>query len=82
MRSRVVRALATGSAAAVLAGGAAIASTGTAFAAPTASTSVAASQHAPTAKTCHHVKGYYKTVHHHGKTSKTWVKSHTVCTKK
>ncbi|MCW2871120.1 hypothetical protein [Actinacidiphila oryziradicis] len=59
-----------------------MASTGTAFAAPTASTSVTASQHAPTAQKCHNVKGYYKTVHKHGKTSKVWVKPHKVCTKK
>ncbi|MEU6894923.1 hypothetical protein ABZ934_24605 [Streptomyces sp. NPDC046557] len=83
MGSRIARALATGTAAAVLAGGAAIAATGTAIAAPTTSTSAAAtSQHATTAKNCHNVKGYYKTVHKNGKASKVWVKPHKVCTKK
>ncbi|MFI0150099.1 hypothetical protein [Streptomyces lydicus] len=81
MRSRIVRALATATAATLLAGGAAMASTATAFATPTTSAHVAASQYAPTAK-CHNVKGHYKTIHSHGKTKKVWVKPHKVCTKK
>lgn len=47
MRNRIIRALATGAAAGMLASGAAVASTGTAFAAP-ATTTVADSHNAPT----------------------------------
>jgi hypothetical protein len=81
MRSRILRALAASAAAAILAGGAAVTSTGTAFATPTHTASVAqASQHAPTAKKpCKTVKGYYKKVTSHGKTTKVWVKPHKVC---
>jgi hypothetical protein len=83
MGSRIARALATGTAAAVLAGGAVMASTVTAFAAPTAGTSVAAtSPHGTSMKKCHTVKGYYKKVRKNGKTMKVWVKPHKVCTKK
>ncbi|MGW3498207.1 hypothetical protein [Streptomyces sp. NPDC001020] len=75
MRSRFVRALATGVAAGMLASGAAVASVGPAFAASTASTGLHVT---PAKKHCHKVKGHYR--HVHGK--KVWVKPYTACTKK
>jgi hypothetical protein len=83
MRIQIVRALATSAAAAMLAGGAAVASTGTAFAAPTTSVThagVTTSQHAPTQRRCRTVKGYYKTVTERGRMKRVWVKPHRVCT--
>jgi hypothetical protein len=82
MRSQLVRTLANGAVAVLLTSGAAVASSGTAFAAPTPSDSVTAGQQAPMAKKCHHVKGYYRTAHSHGKTTKVWVKPHKACSKK
>jgi hypothetical protein len=57
-----------------------MASTVTAFAAPTAGTSVAAtSHHATSMKRCRTVKGHYRTVHRNGRTMRVWVSSHRVC---
>ncbi|MCQ8191833.1 hypothetical protein [Streptomyces rugosispiralis] len=92
MRNSIVRTLATGAAAAVLAGGAAVAAPGAAFATPTASvTHVKAdvprngATPSPTpsptmkGKHCKDVKAHTKTVTHHGKTYKVWISAHRVC---
>jgi hypothetical protein len=80
MRSRIVRALATSAATAMLAGGAVMVPMGTAFAAPAAHAGVTAGQHTPTARHCRMVKGHYRMVTVHGKHRRIWVKSHWVCT--
>ncbi|MEU3347258.1 hypothetical protein ABZ723_20170 [Streptomyces sp. NPDC006700] len=73
MRRRLTRALATGLAAGVMAGGAAVASVGTASAAPAKSTTSYGTAH----HNCHKVKGHYFTTRH-GK--RVWVSEHMVCT--
>ncbi|MEU5270284.1 hypothetical protein [Streptomyces hygroscopicus] len=92
MRNSIVRALATGAAAAVMAGGAAVAAPGTALATPTASvthTKADTTRHgaapSPTpspsksGKHCKEVKAHTKTVMHNGKSYKVWVSAHKVC---
>ncbi|MFF4759293.1 hypothetical protein [Streptomyces sp. NPDC001292] len=72
MRRRLTRALATGLAAGVMAGGAATVSVGIASAAPAKSTTSYS-----TARHCHKVKGHFET--RHGK--RVWVSEHMVCTR-
>lgn len=90
MRNSIVRTLATGAAAALLASGAAVASTSTAFATPAASVTHAkavSAQDTPsptpsptmTGKHCKEVKAKTKTVTHNGKTYKIWIEGHKVC---
>ncbi|MFF5584687.1 hypothetical protein [Streptomyces hygroscopicus] len=92
MRNSIVRALATGAAAAVMAGGAAVATPGTALATPTASvthTKVDTTHHgtapSPTpspsksGKHCKDMKAQTKTVTRDGKTYKVWISAHKVC---
>ncbi|CAK7283672.1 hypothetical protein ACNFR7_07020 [Streptomyces sp. RM1] len=73
MRGRITRTLAAGLTAGILASGAAVASVGTASAAPQAAPGAY-----PTAHHCYKVKGHY--AHHNGK--RVWVKAHKVCTKR
>lgn len=80
MRSRTVRALATSAAVALLAGGAAVATTSTAFAAPTGQSTVTTARHAPM-KRCTTVRGHYRTVTVRGRTRRVWVKPRVVCTR-
>ncbi|MGV9855181.1 hypothetical protein ACWDWU_41485 [Streptomyces sp. NPDC003442] len=92
MRNPIVRALATGAAAAVLAGGAAVAAPGTAFATPTVSATHTKADTAPhgtapsptpspskSGKHCKDIKARTKTVTHNGKTYEVWVSAHKVC---
>lgn len=92
MRNAIVRALATGAAAAVMAGGATVASTSTAFAAPAASVTHAralTAEHgakpsptpSPTmsGKHCKETKARTKTFTLHGKTWEVWIEAHKVC---
>ncbi|GED89101.1 hypothetical protein ACIQMV_28610 [Streptomyces sp. NPDC091412] len=72
MRRRFTRALATGLAAGVMAGGAAMVSVGTASAAPAKSTTSYSTAHH-----CHKVKAHFET--RHGK--RVWVSEHMVCTR-
>ncbi|CAM5484321.1 MULTISPECIES: hypothetical protein [Streptomyces] len=92
MRNSIVRTLATGAAAAVMAGGAAVAAPGTAFATPTTSathTKADTTQHgtapSPTpspsksGKHCKDIKAKTKTVTRGGKTYEVWISAHKVC---
>ncbi|MEU9789766.1 hypothetical protein AB0E27_03950 [Streptomyces sparsogenes] len=95
MRNSIVRALATGAAAALMAGGAAVTATSTAFAAPAASakpTAASAQQGSTpsptptphpsmTNKHCADIKPYSVTVTHEGKSYKFWVSGQKVCMK-
>ena len=74
MRNSIVRTLATGAAAALLAGGAALASPSTASATPSPTPSPTM-----TGKHCKEVKAKTKTVTHNGKTYKVWIEAHKVC---
>lgn len=80
MQSRIARSLVSGLAAAMLATGAGVAAAGTASAASSTTASVTSHHTAPTAK-CRTVKGYWRTVKSHGKTTRVWVKPRTVCTR-
>ncbi|MEU7245558.1 hypothetical protein ACI2L4_03635 [Streptomyces sparsogenes] len=91
MRNSIVRALATGAAAALLAGGAAVTATSTAFAAPaqhpTAASAQGGSTPSPTPtphpsmsnKQCAEIKAHTMTITHEGKSYKLWISSQKVC---
>ncbi|GAA2347032.1 hypothetical protein [Streptomyces cuspidosporus] len=94
MRNSIVRALATGAAAALLAGGAAATATSTAFAAPAVSAKPAAasaqddgSTPSPTptphpsmtGKHCAEIKAHSETVTHNGNSYKLWFSGQKVC---
>lgn len=77
MRNSIVRTLATGAAAALLAGGAAVASTSTASAQPSPTPTPTM-----TGKHCKEIKARTKTITHNGKTYKVWIEGHKVCVMK
>lgn len=74
MRNSIVRTLATGAAAALLAGGAAVAPTSTASATPSPTPTPTM-----TGKHCKDIKAKTKTFTHNGKTYKVWISAHKVC---
>ncbi|MDX3225812.1 hypothetical protein [Streptomyces sp. ME19-01-6] len=77
MRNSIVRTLATGAAAALLAGGAAATSTSTASAQPSPTPTPTM-----TGKHCKEIKDRTKTITHNGKTYKVWIEGHKVCVMK
>ncbi|MES4900687.1 MULTISPECIES: hypothetical protein [unclassified Streptomyces] len=77
MRNSIVRTLATGAAAALLAGGAAVASTSAASAQPSPTPTPTM-----TGKHCKEIKARTKTITHNGKTYKVWIEGHKVCVMK
>lgn len=91
MRNPIARALATGAAVTMLAGGAAVASTGTAFATPSASVThshAAASDDTPSPspspgyKHCVTIGAHHETIPINGKNHKVWIGSHKMCWEK
>ncbi|ADI07245.1 hypothetical protein SBI_04124 [Streptomyces bingchenggensis BCW-1] len=74
MRNSIVRTLATGAAAALLASGVAVTSTSTASATPSPTPSPNM-----TGKHCKEMKAKTKTITHNGKTYKVWIEGHKVC---